>query len=95
MSRAGASYGAAHLRAHAVFHPATWSIAPRCYLDDLYVDTDARGRGLGRILIEAIYALADERGTDRTCWLTQADNATARRLYDTPAEEAGFAQYRR
>lgn len=32
---------------HYQFHPVTWSIAPRCYLEDLFVSQAARGEGAG------------------------------------------------
>lgn len=78
-----------------VFHPSTWSPTTYCYLEDLYVAPAARGRGVGRSLIEAVYAAADARGATRTYWVTEADNAAARRLYDTLATRAPFVQYRR
>lgn len=80
---------------HYVFHPATWTVGPYCYLEDLYVDPAARGRGAGRALIEAVYRAADARDAGRVYWLTQTDNETARRLYDTLATVAPFVQYRR
>ncbi len=36
---------------NAVIHPNTWSIAPVCYLEDLYVEQGLRGRGIGRSLM--------------------------------------------
>lgn len=80
---------------HYVFHPATWTVGPYCYLEDLYVDPAARGRGAGRALIEAVYRAADARDGGRVYWLTQTSNETARRLYDTLATVAPFVQYRR
>lgn len=44
---------------HCVFHRGTWAINDLCYLEDLYVSKAARGRKIGRALIEAVYALAD------------------------------------
>lgn len=80
---------------HCVLHPATWAVGPYCYLEDLYVEERARGTGAGRALIEAVYALADERGAARVYWMTAADNAAARRLYDRVARLTEFVQYRR
>jgi GNAT superfamily N-acetyltransferase len=80
---------------HCVMHPATWSIGPYCYLEDLFVSPDVRGGGIGRALIEAVYAEADRRKAARVYWLTHESNATARKLYDTLATHAGFIQYRR
>jgi GNAT superfamily N-acetyltransferase len=78
-----------------VFHPSTWSPTSYCYLEDLYVAPAARGKGVGRALIEAAYAEADARGATRTYWVTEEDNDVARRLYDSVAKRAHFVQYRR
>ena len=80
---------------HYLFHPVTWSAGPRCYLEDLFTAPEARGRGVGRALIEAVYAAADQRGADQVYWLTQDFNATARRLYDQVATVTPFIKYRR
>jgi GNAT superfamily N-acetyltransferase len=78
-----------------VFHRSTWSPTGYCYLEDLYVAPSARGQGVGRALIEAVYAAADARGATRTYWVTEDDNAVARRLYDGMAQRVPFVQYRR
>lgn len=80
---------------HYLFHPVTWSDAPRCYLEDLYVAGTARGTGAGRALIEAVYAAADARGADQVYWLTQAGNTGARRLYDRIGRLTDFVKYQR
>jgi GNAT superfamily N-acetyltransferase len=79
--------------AHAVFHPATWSAGPYCYLEDLYVERAGRGTGAGRALIEAVYAEADRRGAGRVYWHTQEYNGAARSLYDTVAHRTSFVMY--
>ena len=79
---------------HGVLHPATWSVGPYCYLEDLFVDPAARGSGAGRALIEAVYARADAAGAARVYWMTHKDNP-ARRLYDQVAGVSEFVQYRR
>ncbi|MDZ4775862.1 MAG: GNAT family N-acetyltransferase [Alphaproteobacteria bacterium] len=78
-----------------LLHRSTWTTAPYCYLQDLFVSPDARDQGVGRLLIEAVYARADELGAARVYWLTHETNATARVLYDTVAVRSGFIQYRR
>jgi GNAT superfamily N-acetyltransferase len=80
---------------HYLFHPVTWAVGPRCYLEDLFTAEEARGRGVGRALIDAVYAAADARGADQVYWLTQEFNATARRLYDQVASVTPFIKYRR
>ncbi|MDX2158937.1 MAG: GNAT family N-acetyltransferase [Hyphomicrobiaceae bacterium] len=78
-----------------VLHRSTWSPTWYCYLEDLFVEPAARGRGVGRALIEAAYSEADARGATRTYWVTEAGNMAARALYDDVAELAPFVQYRR
>lgn len=76
-------------------HPVTWSSGPRCYLEDLFVTSQARLRGAGRALIEAVYAAADRAGADNVYWWTQTDNAAARRLYDRVGVHKGIVRYDR
>ena len=80
---------------HYLYHPVTWSVGPRCYLEDLFTAAEARGRGVGRALIEAVYAAADKRGADQVYWLTAETNIVARRLYDAVATKTPFIKYRR
>lgn len=80
---------------HFLYHRSTTAISPSCYLQDLFTDPSVRGRGIGRALIEAVYRRAAADGAGRVYWLTHKDNQTARRLYDTLAETAGFIVYRK
>ena len=80
---------------HYLFHRSTIMIAPTCYLQDLFTRAQERGRGVGRALIEAVYARAREAGTGRVYWLTHETNQVARRLYDSLAERSGFIVYRK
>jgi GNAT superfamily N-acetyltransferase len=81
--------------AHYVFHRTCWAVADTCYLQDLYADPAVRGRGVGRQLIEAVYAAADTHGAASVYWLTQEFNATARQLYDRIGVVTPFIKYRR
>jgi GNAT superfamily N-acetyltransferase len=80
---------------HYLYHRSCWTIGDYCYLQDLFVAPEARGRGLGRALIEAVYRQARVAGASRVYWLTHESNATARALYDTLADRPGFIQYRK
>jgi len=80
---------------HYLFHRSTTAIAPLCYLQDLFTSVEARGKGVGRALIEAVYRAAGEAGCPRVYWQTHQTNATARRLYDQVAEDSGFIVYRK
>jgi GNAT superfamily N-acetyltransferase len=80
---------------HYLFHRSSWTLTEYCYLEDLYVDPEARGHGAGRALIQAVYKAADAAGATRVYWSTQEFNAEARALYDTLARRTSFVQYRR
>ena len=78
--------------AHYLFHTTVW--APTiCYLQDLFVDPAARGRGVARALIESVADSARAGGAQRLYWTTQEHNATARALYDKIARFNGFIRY--
>jgi GNAT superfamily N-acetyltransferase len=78
---------------HFLFHRHAWKIEEVCYLQDLYVDPQARGLGLGRKLIQAVYARADAAGAPAVYWLTQDFNVEARQLYDRIAKVTPFIRY--
>jgi GNAT superfamily N-acetyltransferase len=80
---------------HYLFHRHCWRVENVVYLQDLYVEPEARGSGAGRALIEAVYAAADAAGCPTVYWLTQDFNATARRLYDRVAKLTPFIKYQR
>lgn len=80
---------------HSIYHRSTWTTADYCYLQDLFVTGDARGRGVGRALIEHVYADARCRGMSREHWLTHESNLSAMQLYERVAERSPFVQYRK
>ena len=77
-----------------VLHEGTWTMAPICYLEDLFVDPAARGAGAGRALIQDLVDLAHGKKWSRLYWHTHKENAAARRLYARFAEADGFVRYR-
>ncbi len=81
--------------ANILLHRSTWSATWYCYLEDLFVDPEHRGRGVGRALIEAVYAYADRHRATRVYWTTEEGNVAARALYDKLATKSPFVQYRR
>lgn len=78
-----------------VIHRSNWSIGNSCYLQDLYVSPDQRGTGVGRQLIEHVYAVARDLGCAKVHWLTHETNTTAQQLYDRIADRPGFIQFRK
>jgi GNAT superfamily N-acetyltransferase len=75
-------------------HIASWHLANDLYLEDLFVDGAARGAGLGRALLDDLFALARARGFGRIYWHTDEGNARARSLYDSYAPADGHIRYR-
>ena len=79
--------------AHFLYHRSTTRIEPTCYLQDLFTLPVERGRGIGRALIEGVYAQSRGAGIRRVYWQTQATNAAGRQLYDKVAAHLGFIVY--
>lgn len=79
--------------AHIVYHPSTTRLRDVCYLQDLFTLPSARGKGVGRALIERVYAQARELGCSRVYWTTFEDNTTARKLYDQVTRYQGAIVY--
>jgi len=80
---------------HYLFHRSTTAIEPVCYLQDLFTDQTARGKGVGRALIEGVYQQASRAGSRRVYWQTHETNHTAQQLYNQVAEHSGFVVYRK
>lgn len=80
---------------HYIYHPHNWRIEKVCYLQDLYANPEVRGQGVGRKLIEAVYAQADADGCPAVYWMTQDFNAQARKLYDRIGVLTPFIKYNR
>ena len=79
---------------HCLFRPSTWTETDYCYLEDLFVDPNIRGKGIGRALMEKVIELAKEKNSKRVYWTTQEFNKTARILYDSITPVSEFVQYR-
>ncbi len=76
-----------------LYHGTTWSPKQRIYLHDLYTVPESRGKGIGRLLIEAVYEEAKKRDCDQVYWLTQDFNTDGRRLYDKVSSLTPFIKY--
>jgi GNAT superfamily N-acetyltransferase len=68
---------------------------PQRYRQDLFIADDTRGGGIGRALIEHVYADAKRRGVFRVHWLTHGTNHNDMQLYDRIADRSPFIQYRK
>jgi GNAT superfamily N-acetyltransferase len=80
---------------HFIYHRSCWTGGDYCYLQDLFTAEAQRGKGMGRALIEHVYAHAEAAGAARVYWLTHETNHAAMQLYDQVADRSGFVQYRK
>ena len=80
---------------HYIYHLDTWEIREVCYLQDLFVAHENRGKKIGQLLIEGVYERADKYGATSVYWLTQEFNMPARKLYDRMADLTPFIHYER
>ena len=69
------------------FRPSLWSESLDCYLEELYVVPDLRGRGLGQALMEAAIETARAKGAGYMDLGTAETDTAARALY----EKLGFS----
>ena len=81
--------------AHFLYHRSTIQLGPSCYMQDLFTAQAARGMGVGRALINAVYEQAAQAGSKRVYWQTHETNTVAMQLYDKLAEKSGFIVYRK
>ena len=79
--------------ANYLLHESTGSLQPVCYLQDLFVDPDVRGGGVGRHLIDWLVAEMKAKRWSRLYWSTRDTNYRARALYDQYTPHSGFLRY--
>jgi GNAT superfamily N-acetyltransferase len=86
---AGSLVGLAHFRPFA--RPLSATVGG--FLDDLFVDPAARGTGAAQALIAAVSDEGRARGWSVIRWITAADNARARGVYDRMAQATPWVTY--
>lgn len=79
---------------HFLYHRSTWAVTDYCYLEDLFVALEARGKHIGKQLIDFVAQHAKKHDSARLYWHTQQTNTTAQRLYDWVANKPGVIEYR-
>lgn len=63
------------------------------FLDDLFTVPAARGRGVGRSLIDRLTDMASAEGRSFVQWMTAEDNHQAQALYNTLARRTPWVTY--
>lgn len=79
--------------ANYVIHENTSTPTPICYLEDLFVDPARRAAGVGKQLIDWLFAETKAQGWSRLYWQTKENNYRARGLYDKYGPHSGFVRY--
>ena len=78
---------------HFHFQLSTWTHTFHCYLEDLYVAEEHRGKGIARALIDSVKASALDKKCSELFWITKESNKTAQKLYDKLATKSDFIRY--
>lgn len=73
--------------------PFTWSTGDVCYLQDIFVNSESRGKGFARAMIAHLRAIGEQSGWFKIFWMTQHDNYTAQHLYDQVATRTDYVRY--
>jgi len=63
------------------------------FLDDLFVDPEARGAKVGEKLLARLNEISAERGWNKIRWITADDNYRARSLYDRVSVKTQWNTY--
>ena len=71
----------------------TFTGGPSWYLDDLFVESYARGKGTATALIASVEAHAASNGGGTLRWITAADNNAAQGVYDKVATRTTWVTY--
>lgn len=79
--------------AHFHYQISTWTHTFHCYLEDLYVAEDARGKGAASALIAAVEDFAIQNKCSELFWITKESNTVARKLYERVATLSDFVRY--
>ncbi|MBV9647572.1 MAG: GNAT family N-acetyltransferase [Candidatus Eremiobacteraeota bacterium] len=90
VDRDGGVVGFVHYRPF----PRTLHANEACFLDDLYVAPDHRGRGIAAELVRRVCEVAAENGWTEVRWVTGSSNAVAQRLYERIATRMELITYR-
>lgn len=79
---------------HYLFHRSTWAETEYCYLEDLFVSEEIRGKHIGKKLVEYVQQQARKRHSAHLYWHTHETNLRGQRLYDWIAKKSGMIEYR-
>ena len=64
-----------------------------CFLDDLFVDPDYRGKKIGEKILNELKKISKSNGWDLIRWITHKENIRAKTLYDRVAQKTSWDLY--
>ena len=73
--------------------PFTYSTKNVCYLLDIFVSPECRGRGYAGAMIEHLASIGRSSGWYKIFWMTEADNYRSQQLYDRVAKRMNYIRY--
>jgi len=73
-----------------VLHPTTGSIEDICYMQDVFVVPDHRGKGIARKMIRELERIGNAEKWARIYWLAEASNDAAQALYKSLGQRLDF-----
>ena len=73
-----------------VLHPTTGSIDDICYMQDVFVVPEARGKGIARKMIRELERIARAEKWGRIYWLAESKNEAAQALYKSLGHKLDF-----
>lgn len=76
---------------HYILHPVAGSIAPVCYMQDLFVNPEYRRQGIAKALLNMLAKIGEEERWNRIYWLTEGSNESAQNLYKKMGVKLNFS----
>lgn len=64
-----------------VLHPTTGAVEPVCYMQDVFVSAEHRGKGIARKMVQDLVKIGRREKWARMYWLADAKNEAAQALY--------------
>ena len=73
-----------------ILHPTTGSLAPVCYMQDVFVPPEHRQKGIARQMIGALEKIGTREKWARIYWLAEEKNEAAQALYKSLGQKMEF-----
>tara|TARA_A200000113_G_scaffold180453_1_gene166259 strand:- start:656 stop:1090 length:435 start_codon:yes stop_codon:yes gene_type:complete len=75
---------------HFVLHPTTGAVNDACYMQDVFVDPNSRGKGIAHKMVQHLARLGRKEKWARMYWMAESDNVAAQALYKNIGHKLNF-----